>query len=65
MSGTGSSVFDITQSLGADDAGRIKRLLEGGVKIPAQPRVLDELRKLMLRKEMDVRPLARVINQDP
>jgi hypothetical protein len=35
------------------------------VKIPAQPRVLDELRKLMLRKEMDVRPLARVINQDP
>ena len=34
MSGTGSSVFDITQSLGADDAGRIKRLLEGGVKIP-------------------------------
>ena len=28
MSGTGSSVFDITQSLGADDAGRIKRLLE-------------------------------------
>ncbi len=65
MSSKGNSVFDITQSLGTEDAGRIKRLIEGGVKIPAQPRVLDELRKLMLRKEMDVRPLARIINQDP
>jgi hypothetical protein len=38
---SGSSVFEITQSLGDEDAGRIKRLLENGVKIPAQPRVLD------------------------
>jgi HD-like signal output (HDOD) protein len=35
------------------------------VKIPPQPRVLDELRKLIKRKEMDVRVIARVINQDP
>jgi hypothetical protein len=34
------------------------------VKIPAQPRVLEEL-SLMLRSELDVRVLARVINQDP
>ena len=61
----GSSVFEITQSLDEESAFRIKRLLEGGVRIPAQPRVLDELRKLMQRKEMDVRPLAKVINQDP
>lgn len=61
----GSSVFEITQSLDEASAFRIKRLLEGGVRIPAQPRVLDELRKLMQRKEMDVRPLAKVINQDP
>ena len=61
----GSSVFEITQSLDEASAFRIKRLLEGGVKIPPQPRVLDELRKLMQRKEMDVRALARVINQDP
>ncbi|MDP3539251.1 MAG: HDOD domain-containing protein [Azonexus sp.] len=60
-----SSVFEITQSLGEVDAGRVKRLLEGGIKIPAQPRVLEELRKLMLRQELDVRPLAKVINQDP
>ncbi len=65
MTAAGNSVFDITQSLGAEDAQRIKRLLEGGVKIPAQPRVLDELRKLMQRKVMDVRQLAKVINQDP
>lgn len=59
------SVFEITQSLSDVDAGRIKRLLEGGVKIPAQPRVLGELRKLMMRKEQDVRALARTINHDP
>jgi HD-like signal output (HDOD) protein len=59
-----TSVFEITQSLGEADNGRIKRLLEGGIKIPAQPRVLDELRKLMARKELDVRALTRVINQD-
>lgn len=61
----GASVFAITQSVGEVDAARIKRLLEGGIKIPAQPRVLEELHKLMLRKELDVRMLARVINQDP
>ena len=65
MSGNGSSVFEVTQSLGEVDAGRIKRLLEGGVKIPPQPRVLDELRKCMARSELDVRALSRVINQDP
>jgi HD-like signal output (HDOD) protein len=64
-SGAATSVFEITQSLGAEDAGRIKRLLENGVKIPAQPRVLEELRKHMERSELDVRMLSRVINQDP
>ena len=62
---TAPSVLDITQSLGDIDTARIKRLLEGGIRIPAQPRVLDELHKLMARKEMDVRLLARTINQDP
>lgn len=66
MSGSsGTSVFEITRSLDETGAGRIKRLLESGIKIPTQPRVLDELRKLMARKELDVRPLARIINQDP
>ena len=62
---SGNSVFEITQSLGDEDASRIKRLLENGIKIPAQPRVLDQLRKLTARKELDVRALAKVINQDP
>ena len=65
MSHDAPSVFEITQSLGADDAARIKRLLENGVKIPAQPRVLEELRQLINRSELDVRLLARVINKDP
>ena len=58
------SVFEITRNLPPDDTARIRRLMEGGIKLPAQPRVLDELRKLMARKEMDVRLLARTINQD-
>lgn len=62
---TGVSVSEITRELGELDARRIRRLLETGVKIPAQPRVLTELRRLMARKELDVRLLARVINQDP
>ena len=65
MSSAPTSVFEITKSLGADDAGRIKRLLENGVKIPAQPRVLEELSQHMKRSELDVRVLAKVINQDP
>jgi HD-like signal output (HDOD) protein len=64
-SSTATSVFEITKSLGTDNAARIKRLLENGVKIPAQPRVLEELRQHMARSELDVRLLAKVINQDP
>lgn len=60
-----SSIAEIVQSLDEKDAAQVRRLLDGGVKIPAQPRVLEELRKLMARKEMDVRLLSRVINQDP
>lgn len=59
------SIYEIVQSLGDVDAGRIKRLLEGGIKIPPQPRVLEELRQRVQRKELDVRRLARVIEQDP
>lgn len=64
-SSAATSVFEITKSLGPDNAGRIKRLLENGVKIPAQPRVLEELSLHMKRSELDVRVLAKVINQDP
>jgi len=60
-----ASLSALTQSLGEADAARVRRVLEGGIKLPAQPRVLEALRQLMLRKEMDVRPLAQIIAQDP
>lgn len=60
-----TTIFDITRELGEADAARIKRLLEGGIKIPPQPRVLEELRQRVARKDLDVRRLARVIEQDP
>jgi HD-like signal output (HDOD) protein len=59
------SLFETVKSLEPDEASRVKMLLERGVKIPPQPRVIEELRKLILRHELDVRILARVINQDP
>ncbi|MBK7900657.1 MAG: HDOD domain-containing protein [Azonexus sp.] len=58
-------VAEAVRSLPQDEAARMKRLLERGVNIPPQPRVLEELRQHLMRKEFDVRVLARVINQDP
>lgn len=65
MSNAGNSIPEITSSLGTEDAARVRRVLEGGIRIPPQPRVLDELRKLMKRQELDVRLLTRTIQQDP
>lgn len=62
---TNVSVGEAAKSLGAEEARRFRRLLERGVKIPPQPRVLEELRIHMQRKEFDIRVLSRVINQDP
>ena len=58
-------VSDIVKTLDAPDAAMVKRLLERGMMIPVQPRVLEELRQQMLKKEFDVRVLARIINADP
>lgn len=62
---SGISIFETVKTLEQEEAARVKLLLDRGVKIPPQPRVLDELRKLILRGEFDVRILARAINQDP
>lgn len=48
----------------ADEAARIKTLLDRGIRIPAQPRILVELNKLYAREEKDVRVIARVVQQD-
>lgn len=53
------------QSLAKDEAAKMKLLMERGMKIPPQPRILDELQKLMQRREFDVRVLSRTITQDP
>ena len=56
---------EVVKTLGEEDARKIKRLLERGVKIPPQPRVLQELYRLLQQKDFDIRVLSRVINQDP
>ena len=61
----GHSVSEILRTLSADEASLIRRLQAGGVRIPAQPRVLGELRQLVQHREPDLRRLARTINQDP
>jgi len=44
---------------------KVKRLIEKGVSIPPQPRVLQELQEKMAGGVSDVRVLARIISQDP
>lgn len=43
----------------------VKRLVDKGISIPPQPRVLTELQQSLVRGEADVRALARIIAQDP
>ena len=60
-------VFDksLLVDLTGEEENRVKRLLERGVTIPAQPRVLLELQDQLARGVSDVRLLARTIEQDP
>lgn len=61
---SGVPISEIIKGLDAKTATMLRRLLDQGVKIPPQPRVLEELRQMVMRREFDVRPLARVINRD-
>lgn len=60
-----TSVAEILAALPPDEAARLRFVLQRGVKLPPQPRVLEALRRLINRREFDVRALARVITQDP
>lgn len=60
-----TTVTEAVKTLAPDEAKKVQRLLEKGIKIPPQPRVLEELRKYLLRQEFDIRKLAKVISQDP
>ncbi len=51
--------------LSLDESKSVKRLLERGITIPSQPRVLRELQQQLARGVTDVRALARIIVQDP
>ncbi len=59
------ALSEILASMSEEEAARLRFVLERGIKIPPQPRVLAELRGLLNRREFDVRALARVISQDP
>ncbi|MBI4986226.1 MAG: HDOD domain-containing protein [Rhodocyclales bacterium] len=50
-------------TIDADKA--MKELVAKGIKIPPQPKVLIELRKMLATDDYDVRALARTISQDP
>lgn len=43
----------------------VKQLLEKGVKIPPQPRVLEDLQQFVARGETNLRALSRIISADP
>jgi len=51
--------------LSPEESKRVKRLLERGITIPSQPRVLRDLQQNLARGISDVRVLARIIIQDP
>ncbi|MBP6653577.1 MAG: HDOD domain-containing protein [Propionivibrio sp.] len=55
----------LLDDLTSEEGNRVKRLMERGVTIPAQPRVLLELQEQLARGVSDVRLLARTIGQDP
>lgn len=44
---------------------QLKILLERGIKIPPQPRVVERFRQQLVRGEKDVRALAQTLGEDP
>lgn len=51
--------------LSDEESKSVTRLIEKGITIPPQPRVLQELQASLTRGASDVRVLARIIAQDP
>jgi HD-like signal output (HDOD) protein len=48
-----------------DEKEALERLLQQGVKLPPQPRVLVELQELLRADDFEMRSVARIIGQDP
>jgi HD-like signal output (HDOD) protein len=59
--------FDKTllETLSEDEGKSVRRLVEKGINIPPQPRVLDELVQQLACGVSDIRVLRRIIAQDP
>lgn len=51
--------------LGDDENVSLQQLLEKGVKLPLQPRVLEELQQFVQSGETNLRALSRIISSDP
>lgn len=51
--------------LSEEESKSVKRLIEKGINIPPQPRVLQELQSELARGVLDVRVLSRIIAKDP
>lgn len=52
-------------TLSAEEIARVNHLVEQGINIPPQPRVLEELVSHLTRGVSDVRVLGKIIAQDP
>ncbi len=57
-------VESVPESRLQKDEKTLQRLLSQGVKLPPQPKVVEELERLLRSDEADLRALARVISQD-
>lgn len=63
-SATAATVDAVSESRLQQDEKTLQRLLAKGVKLPPQPKVVDELERLLRNDEADLRALAKVISQD-
>lgn len=59
-----ATVDTVPESRLQKDEKTLQRLLSQGVKLPPQPKVVEELEHLLRSDEADLRALARVISQD-
>lgn len=58
-------VPSIGEIMRIDEEQALKKLLDRGIRIPSQPRVLLALQERLASGDFSVRPLARIIAQDP
>lgn len=59
-----ATVESVPESRLQKDEKTLQRLLSQGVKLPPQPKVVEELERLLRSDEADLRALAKVISQD-